>query len=59
LASRLNQAIHCRRKADNLEAILKSTAHPKTLVAVKKSGTLMGATPSMVAKPQFLAGMHE
>ena len=46
-------------EADNLEQILKSTAHPKNLVAVKKSGTPVVANPSLTAKPQFLASMHD
>ncbi|HET6177114.1 MAG TPA: hypothetical protein VFE61_09295 [Candidatus Sulfotelmatobacter sp.] len=43
----------------NLEEILKNQAHPKNLVAVKKSGTPVVATPSLTAKPQFLASMHD
>lgn len=46
-------------EADNLEQILKNTAHPKNLVAVKKSGTPVVDTPSLTAKPQFLASMHD
>ena len=46
-------------EADNLEEILKSTAHPRNLVAVKKSGTPVVSTPSLTAKPQFLASMHD
>lgn len=46
-------------EADNLEQILKNTAHPKNLVAVKKSGTPVVATPSLTAKPQFLANLHD
>jgi hypothetical protein len=46
-------------EADNLEEILKNTAHPKNLVAVKKSGTPVVSTPSLTAKPQFLASMHD
>jgi hypothetical protein len=46
-------------EADSLEEILKNTAHPKNLVAVKKSGTPVVATPSLTAKPQFLASMHD
>jgi hypothetical protein len=48
-----------RAEADSLEEILKNTAHPKNLVAVKKSGTPVLATPSLTAKPQFLASMHD
>jgi len=46
-------------EADNLEQILKNTAHPKNLVAVKKSGTPVVTTPSLTAKPQFLANLHD
>jgi len=48
-----------RVEADNLEEVLKNTAHPKNLIAVKKSGTPVVATPSLTAKPQFLASMHD
>ena len=46
-------------EADSLQEILKNTAHPKNLVAVKKSGTPVVSTPSLTAKPQFLASMHD
>ena len=46
-------------EANSLEEILKNTAHPKNLVAVKKSGTPVVAAPSLTAKPQFLASMHD
>jgi hypothetical protein len=46
-------------EAASLEEILKNQAHPKNLVAVKKSGTPVVATPSLNAKPQFLASMHD
>lgn len=46
-------------EATNLEEILKNQAHPKNLVAVKKSGTPVVATPSLTAKPQFLASQHD
>lgn len=48
-----------RSEAANLEEILKNQAHPQNLVAVKKSGTPVVATPSLSAKPQFLASMHD
>ena len=48
-----------RTEADNLEEVLKNTAHPKNLIAVKKSGTPVVATPSLTAKAQFLASMHD
>ncbi len=46
-------------EADNLEQILKNTARPKNLVAVKKSGTPVVSTASLKAKPLFLASMHD
>jgi hypothetical protein len=48
-----------KAEADNLEDILKNVAHPKNLVAVKKSGTPVVSTPSLTAKPQFLASLHD
>jgi hypothetical protein len=48
-----------RAEAQNLEEILKNQAHPKNLVAVKKSGTPVVSTPSLSAKPLFLASMHD
>ena len=46
-------------EAESLQEILKNTGHPKNLVAVKKSGTPVVSTPSLTAKPQFLASMHD
>jgi hypothetical protein len=46
-------------EADTLEEALKNQAHPKNLVAVKKSGTPVVSTPSLTAKPQFLASLHD
>jgi hypothetical protein len=46
-------------EANSLEETLKNQAHPKNLVAVKKSGTPVVSTPSLNAKPQFLASMHD
>jgi hypothetical protein len=46
-------------EAENLEEILKNISHPRNLVAVKKSGTPVVATPSLTAKPLFLASMHD
>jgi hypothetical protein len=48
-----------RAEAASLEEILKNQAHPRNLVAVKKSGTPVVATPSLTAKPEFLASMHD
>lgn len=46
-------------EANNLEEIRKNTGHPKNLVAVKKSGTPVVSNPSLTAKPQFLASLHD
>ncbi len=46
-------------EADSLQEILKNQAHPKNLVAVKKSGTPVVSSPSLSAKPEFLASMHD
>ncbi len=46
-------------EADSLTEVLKNQGHPKNLVAVKKSGTPVVATPSLTAKPQFMASMHD
>jgi hypothetical protein len=48
-----------KTEAQNLEEILKNTSHPRNLVAVKKSGTAIVPTPSLTAKPLFLASMHD
>jgi hypothetical protein len=46
-------------EADGLEKILKDQAHPNNLVAVKKSGTPVAATPSLTAKTLFEASEHD
>jgi hypothetical protein len=46
-------------EAESLEEILKNQAHPKNLVAVKKSGTPVVATASLTAKTLFLASEHD
>jgi hypothetical protein len=48
-----------RTEAESLEEILKNQAHPKNLVAVKKSGTPVVATASLTAKTLFLASAHD
>jgi hypothetical protein len=48
-----------RAEAANLEEILKNQAHPRNLVAVKKSGTPVVATASLNAKTLFLASAHD
>jgi hypothetical protein len=46
-------------EAASLEEILKNQAHPKNLVAVKKSGTPVVASASLTAKTLFLASAHD
>jgi hypothetical protein len=46
-------------EAESLKEVLKNQAHPKNLVAVKKSGTPVVSTPSLTAKPEFLASQHD
>jgi hypothetical protein len=46
-------------EANSLEEILKNQAHPKNLVAVKKSGTPVVASASLSAKTLFLASAHD
>jgi len=48
-----------KAEVDSLEEILKNQGHPKNLVAVKKSGTPVVGTPSLSAKPLFLASLHD
>jgi len=44
---------------ESLKEVLKNMAHPKNLVAVKKSGTPIVEKPSLTAKTIFLASMHD
>ena len=46
-------------EAASLEEVLKNQAHPKNLVAIKKSGTPVVATPSLSGKTLFLATAHD
>jgi hypothetical protein len=48
-----------KAEAESLEEILKNQAHPKNLVAVKKSGTPVVATASLTAKTLFMASAHD
>jgi hypothetical protein len=48
-----------KAEAASLEEILKNQAHPKNLVAVKKSGTAVVVSPSLTAKTLFLASPHD
>jgi hypothetical protein len=46
-------------EAASLEEVLKNRAHPKNLVAIKKSGTPVVMAPSLTAKTLFLASEHD
>jgi len=46
-------------EALSLEEILKNQAHPSNLVAVKKNGTPVVASPSLTAKTLFMASAHD
>jgi hypothetical protein len=46
-------------EAESLQEILKNQAHPKNLVAVKKSGTPVVGTASLTAKTLFMASAHD
>jgi hypothetical protein len=58
-ATAKNDAGPLETQAENLEEILKNQAHPKNLVAVKKSGTPVVASASLNAKTLFLASAHD
>jgi len=44
---------------ESLKEVLRNMAHPKNLVAVKKSGTPVVEKPSLTAKTEFLASVHD
>jgi hypothetical protein len=44
---------------DSLQEVLKNQAHPKNLVAVRKSGTAVVSAPSLTARTLFLASLHD
>jgi len=46
-------------EAVSLEEVLKNQAHPKNLVAIKKSGTPVVSTPSLNGKTLFLASARD
>lgn len=56
-AEKANLAL--QNEVHSLEEILKNQAHPTNLVAVKKSGTPVVESPSVTAKPLFLASLHD
>jgi len=46
-------------EAASLEEVLRNQAHPKNIVAVKRSGTPVVASPSLSSKILFLASAHD
>ena len=46
-------------EASSLEEVLRSQAHPKNLVAIKKTGTPVVESPSLTAKTLFLASAQD
>ena len=52
-------AASLQAEAASLEEALKNQAHPKNLVAIKKTGTPVVASPSLEAKTLFLATAHD
>lgn len=46
-------------EAAALEEVLKNQAHPKNIVAIKKSGTPIVGSPSLTGKTLFLASAHD
>ncbi len=52
-------AANLQAEAASLEEVLKNQAHPKNLVAIKKSGTPVVGSPSLNGKTLFLASAHD
>jgi hypothetical protein len=52
-------ATNLESEAATLEEVLKNQAHPKNLVAIKKSGTPVVASPSLNGKTLFMASAHD
>jgi len=52
-------AASLQAEAASLEEVLKNQTHPKNLVAIKKTGTPVVASPSLEAKTLFLATAHD
>jgi hypothetical protein len=52
-------AANLQAEAASLEEVLKNQSHPKNLVAIKKSGTPVVASPSLTGKTLFLASAHD
>jgi hypothetical protein len=53
------EATDTQTEAATLEEVLKNQARPKNLVAIKKSGTPVVASPSLSGKTLFLASAHD
>ena len=57
--SRDEQKAGLRAEVASLEEVLRNQAHPKNLVAIRKSGTPVVASPSLSGKTLFLADAHD
>lgn len=53
------EASDIQTEAATLEEVLKNQSRPKNLVAIKKSGTPVVASPSLTGKTLFLADAHD
>lgn len=54
-----NPAVDAQTEIAGLEEVLKNQARPKNLVAIKKSGTPILASPSLTAKTLFMASAQD
>jgi|SRR5580658_908215 hypothetical protein len=52
-------AASLQAEAASLEEVLKNQAHPKNLVAIKKTGTPVVGSPSLTGRTLFLASEHD
>ena len=59
LRSSLKRALDLQSDDARLQEVLQNQAYPKNLVAVKKSGTPVAASPNPEAKTLFLASTHD
>jgi hypothetical protein len=58
-AKKVEEGGPLQTELDGLQEILKNQAHPRNLVAVKKSGTPVVGSASLTAKTLFLASAHD
>ena len=53
------ERVQLQDQISQLQDVLKAQTHPKNMAAVRKSGTAVVSTPSLSAKPIFLATAHD